>query len=513
MDPAEARSDGLAKFPNEIMVSIFEHVLEPDPTAEIGGLFTLTLSHVCSVWRDLTWATPMLWSSPTFNPCHPDDLIALFFDNSQDIPVSLSLQHAERSAHAKLQKILKERPGKLGALYWNSIDSRGWANLCEILAIGLPKLRRCQLFIRGNGLPTDKETVVASLPSLYCLDLVHESGLIPPIFPLANITILQLQYVRPDYALNALLQCEKLERFYSTSYDWPSDTSQGQFLHVLAQGVTVLPNLIYLAWTLDESVWTTHLVENVKLPSLRKLVLHSPPHRGFLEAMNSSSTQRLALSFINSMPQLNELSCFSTCLQPTSTPSPEDNLFWSSLPRSIEKLSIEFIGPTSTSENLSSHLDIIFDRLTLRRQQVVLPNLKTLYVDKASWIPTTTGNNGMYDSLSSTVLNRAFQSFLAVVASRRHARLDTELISTSYSQIQHITISTTLRKWNPFPDVATMDESERELKRYVREGFKLEILISNGRTILWGTGDESIPKRDPILELYPTAQIVYQMTL
>lgn len=208
-----------AIFPNEIMASIFEHTLQRDPTSEEGGLFTLTLSHVCAHWRHITWTTPSLWTYPTFSGSRQyTQTIQLFFRNSKSLPVSLSLQEVRNLAvYAALRDILRDNPDKLGALYCvleedDINQSMLWTRLCGILSQGLPKLSIIKVSFDGrNTLMLNAPP--APLPSLEHLQWTDNAGTFPSVFPCNNLKSLNLFMIQPDHCIKDLLKCPNLRDF------------------------------------------------------------------------------------------------------------------------------------------------------------------------------------------------------------------------------------------------------------------------------------------------------------
>ncbi|KAF5349491.1 hypothetical protein D9756_008912 [Leucocoprinus leucothites] len=476
-----------ACLPREVLTTIFEHALDRNPNNLHGCLLPLTLGAVCSDWRNIVWATPSLWTCLTVSKthCHPD-MIQLYFQNAQNIPLSLSWHKIyTKEPYDDLQRILRHKPESLSALHcslvWEFMDDT-WSRIYDILSIGLPNLRILEF---GEEQSRDEDTKDGILPLPSLVRLVWHGPELPWTFPLENITTLYLTWVYSDLGLRALLECPKLEEFHNilpVERD-PSDTRVAQFFH---RGDILLPHMSSITWTYDNTLGTKFLLKHVKVPSLKKLHFEGVGPVPFAEEANIAFLRQ---HFLASLPHLVEYECdVDILLLPTTGESPRgvESAIRSSephLPNTIQKLQVNIPRPDDIEYPVTV-LRQIFDNLKLTRENpkasFVLPMLKELVVGPIgqwSWL-------GMSSWNPSITLGNAYPAFLEMVESRREG--SSAKWPGACTQLQNLLFDKVGDDWsvNSGPE-EDADEFQMGLRKLIRGGLRVEVRTDDDRVMSW----------------------------
>ncbi|KXN83478.1 hypothetical protein AN958_01386 [Leucoagaricus sp. SymC.cos] len=282
-----------AKLPSEILSAVFQ-----DCSRSRKRL--LTLGAVCSQWRAVAWSTPKLWNECDLYFSWQEvfrwqvDALKLWFNNCQPFGLSLSLWFAKETDDEEeayhwleddpspevasdeefLDMVFKENPQNLCALTINYFPS-GWrSRLVDCLLAGkLTNIRTLDAtnFTYSADLAGIQEADPSGTPSLTKLilrcDPIDQSfgEKTFDAFPLSHLTSLELYGVESKTALDLLLQLSNLRSFACRRL--PSS----HIAHIQNRDVIELPNLLELEWDFHNDEWTLFLLNNVRLPSLRRL--------------------------------------------------------------------------------------------------------------------------------------------------------------------------------------------------------------------------------------------------
>ncbi|RDB21820.1 hypothetical protein Hypma_010796 [Hypsizygus marmoreus] len=287
------------QLPDDLLGSIFEYYIEDSTHNPRDGTFSwtdvasslkatrasktspITLGHVCSHWRKLTFSIPNLWSSITiFKPTMSKiPAIEFWLERASDCPLSIALFSNETSEHVATKQVLSLLLTR--AHLWKHLE-------LQIHAAGVP---HTELLSFGEGVTTRLESV-----NLQLIESTWEHAFVDQIWrnthslPTLRRVFWDSQYVAdsiPTHAPWAQLTHISINNKWSKWHLKPSS-----FLKLIQK----CQDLISLDFNIDEYWDVPFNIAPFTLPNLRDLRIQA---LGFVDA--SALLSRLILPSLTSL--------------------------------------------------------------------------------------------------------------------------------------------------------------------------------------------------------------------
>ncbi|KAH9923303.1 hypothetical protein B0H21DRAFT_895182 [Amylocystis lapponica] len=200
----------LDKVPDDILLEIFHHLLSPSDTAiqESDTWIPVQLSHVCSNWRSLTLASPLLWTSISFTTFSDPAILRQYLTRSGDTLLRIDIAAPPmESTLDVLAPILSNQSHRFVSFHLYNVDGETAMEVLSFFTSPAPQLR--SLHIRPF-LETSLDPVFDDqMPLLRDMEITAD-----PINLLAreNLTRLVIRYifVEADQLVNLLRACPNL---------------------------------------------------------------------------------------------------------------------------------------------------------------------------------------------------------------------------------------------------------------------------------------------------------------
>ncbi len=309
----------IATLPAEILGVIFEYACAGTDA------FPLIIGGVCSLWRDIAWSTPQLWTSlPVtismdehkeifLSRCY--GILHLYFANVGALTLSLELRDidvwfwGDGSKSVDYRKvfalIFQDNPHKLGGFIFQEFNPEWFDMFRDSFQ---PSLLTRLTFLDLEWYschPPETTTTTATagtvfnflpVPSLTKVTLCDRESinLLSLIqLPWTQLTSLTLWTFPVNKCLNLLInECPRLKEFRCRNTRHLPDTFFDTFDYPYS---ITLHDLEVLDWHLDDNYWTRYLLTSVRFPSLKRLYCR--------EAPNSLIWQMVG-TFLRNSPQL-----------------------------------------------------------------------------------------------------------------------------------------------------------------------------------------------------------------
>ncbi|KXN91100.1 hypothetical protein AN958_02875 [Leucoagaricus sp. SymC.cos] len=346
-------------LPPETISLIFRHVCRSSWNAtnavasvgyqrQINILPLLRLGGICSLWRQIAWSTPDLWSTALVD-VHANkaeriaSLLELCFRNVGIVPVSLYLRFFEEELLSwgknptlvfPIANLVFKKPGNAEKIRVLRLHDSpiAWMNL-----LSEEKLKNLEVLTLAGFTSKANWTSITlpKLPSLRCFtisDMWHHITL-----PSADtITTLQLSRTCVDICIGVLRQCVNVVECQFDADDNTRD--EGDAARNILDSPITFPHLRDLTWPVTHGRSNVLLFHFIQLPVLKRLRLSSPVIRGTIPSVlinalkeffdHSSSTLQileltqwscsrenmlqLSLSLPGSIRELLLINCFET---------------------------------------------------------------------------------------------------------------------------------------------------------------------------------------------------------
>jgi hypothetical protein len=263
-------------LPVEVLALIFQHAVTISPPHLHT---TFKLAHVCSLWREVAWSTPPIWTvlqSGTItnrNVASFLQILHIHFSNVQTFPISLEITYSEILASVEVTTIVNRtllRPANAhkiqslilnGTLVGKAPPEFIFANL-EELDIDMGWRTKFNL----TTSPNLKRLTIRRLNRLN----KDNSGQI--LF--SNLTSLRLINVCPYICVNFLVQCPRLTEFVNHFDGLPLWSSRDTELKVTHGSRVVLEDLEHFTWTYIPQSGSDAPLSCLQLPTLKSLGWH-----------------------------------------------------------------------------------------------------------------------------------------------------------------------------------------------------------------------------------------------
>ncbi|KAJ7856544.1 hypothetical protein B0H13DRAFT_1727764, partial [Mycena leptocephala] len=214
-DRLDAYTYPVLTLPNEIVSEIFVHFLPVYPKCPppIGLLSPYLLCHICRKWRHIASATPALWraiSLPLRWPRNTEPrqtlllhILKLLLKSSGSCLLSIRLDSdgMNDSACTLFARAITDHCAR-----WEHLDlSIPWPlNFLPREELPLPFLRSLRLGFDGENFTTT--TTFLAAPLLQKVSLVRYRDAHGPIFPWSQLTVLSVDFIKPNKTIHLLNQ-------------------------------------------------------------------------------------------------------------------------------------------------------------------------------------------------------------------------------------------------------------------------------------------------------------------
>ncbi|KAH9916227.1 hypothetical protein B0H21DRAFT_828021 [Amylocystis lapponica] len=216
----------LDKVPDDILLEIFHHLLSPpDITIQENDTWIpVTLSHVCSNWRCLTLASPLLWTNifPTSfsNPA----ILRQYLTRSGDALLRINIAPPIISNVDLLAQTLSSQSHRFVSFHLHDVDGDKATEVLSFFTSPAPQLR--SLHIRPLSDTDSLDTVFNDqMPLLTDMEITANPK---NLLARRNLTRLFIHaaYVETDRLMNLLRACPTLESLELECLSQPDDASR-----------------------------------------------------------------------------------------------------------------------------------------------------------------------------------------------------------------------------------------------------------------------------------------------
>ncbi|KAK7063878.1 hypothetical protein R3P38DRAFT_15969 [Favolaschia claudopus] len=305
-----------------MLLAMLPPAREHRPYPVASWLFVLC--HVCSLWRQVAFNTPRLWTIDTFpiylrgNLEEEENAVdyfpssaasAMFLQHSTLLPIRVYLFQS-REMYTKLTvdsmaKLLSAAPRWqtleiVWAAGWEEFNSKDLARMPPVILASLEDLILQSV---GPEMWQDQLDIFLSAPRLR--RVTFEGKDIPPL-PWSQLTRLSLNHDSPQPCLDIIVHCVNIIHLSVTTKQWAHLADPNSYASATSG---LLPRLEVLDMRLG--LWSSgdHLnpfLETLKLPALKSLSLALRPPYGEDNSSVSWLTPSL-LSFLAHCPDLKQL--------------------------------------------------------------------------------------------------------------------------------------------------------------------------------------------------------------
>ncbi|KAJ3571457.1 hypothetical protein NP233_g3739 [Leucocoprinus birnbaumii] len=244
-------------LPIEMLIEILEWTCTDAFTPSSSLKTLLTMSAVCTHWRNVVWSTPCFWTLVDFrafpNESYAIQLLNLYLTNSRNSPLSFILPlsgspHAENTATQ--------------ALYQS----------------GFSILRSLDLSLTPKQPIGEHPFSFLRAPKLTSVTLHRPPITLEYQLSLTNVTALRLINTCPGHAIRIMIQCPRLVEF-SLVRDW--EVARGlaaveSIPSFLLNEEVTFPDLKKYTWRYSKQAIDTSLLRYIRLPSVYHLHFDVP---------------------------------------------------------------------------------------------------------------------------------------------------------------------------------------------------------------------------------------------
>ncbi|KAF6755616.1 hypothetical protein DFP72DRAFT_896112 [Ephemerocybe angulata] len=181
-------STSITTVPPEILSRIFFFAVKRSPLDlqrpfNVGALDLLHISHVCSLFREVTLNTPTLWALVPFINHAGCRFLALILKRSKRVPITVFLIEDAALSRFRYRNVcnrLLRSFGRITSLRVEVAEGYGGSNLLAMLSLSAPCLKECIVIFHGHRnvcldfyIPRGRLAFGGNAPQLRTLHLIN----------------------------------------------------------------------------------------------------------------------------------------------------------------------------------------------------------------------------------------------------------------------------------------------------------------------------------------------------